>query len=275
MGNLIQVVLPGDIILDYLIDGKNRRIGKKVNGVLTQGFLYQDQLNPIAELDSTGNIVSQFVYGSKANVPDYMVKAGVTYRIISDHLGSPLLVINTTDGSIAQQIDYDEFGNVLNDTNPGFQPFGFAGGIYDLHTQLTRFGARDYDPVTGRWTAKDPIRFYGGDSNLYAYVGSDPINWVDTTGNSKRRAGDPASRYNNRGGNARDVRFPPIGEVVPNSPIRPPSNKQMNDATNRLHEPYRLDWYAQNRMPDFRDFPNTDDLFDEYSPYEDTGSSCK
>jgi len=68
------------------------------------------------------------------------------------------------------------------DTNPGFQPFGFAGGIYDQHTGLVRFGARDYDPQTSRWTAKDPIRFEGGDTNLYGYVFSDPVNWIDLNG---------------------------------------------------------------------------------------------
>lgn len=78
-------------------------------------------------------------------------------------------------------MDYDEWGNVLLDTNPGFQPFGFAGGIYDQHTGLVRFGARDYDPKTGRWTVKDPIGFAGG-LNHYAYVGNDPINFFDPTG---------------------------------------------------------------------------------------------
>jgi len=79
---------------------------------------------------------------------------------------------------------YDTFGNVTSDTNPSFQPFGFAGGIYDSHTQLTRFGARDYDVVTVRWASKDPIRFQGGDSNLYGYVMGDPVNFVDINGNS-------------------------------------------------------------------------------------------
>jgi RHS repeat-associated protein len=59
---------------------------------------------------------------------------------------------------------------ITADTNPGFQPFGFAGGLYDVDTGLTRFGARDYDAFTGRWTSKDPIRFAGGDANLYGYV---------------------------------------------------------------------------------------------------------
>lgn len=182
LGNLMQVKLPGDITIDYVIDGRNRRIGKKVNGQLTQGFLYRDQLNPIAELDGSGNVVSRFVYGEKGNVPSYMVKGSVTYRILSDHLGSPRLVINSATGEILQRMDYDEFGNVTLDTNPGFQPFGFAGGIYDLHTGLVRFGARDYDAETGRWTAKDPIGFAGGQANLYSYLLADPINWTDPAG---------------------------------------------------------------------------------------------
>ena len=182
LGNLRQATLPGGVIIDYVIDGQNRRIGKKVDGVLTQGFLYKDHLNPIAELDGSNQLVSRFIYGSKINVPDYMVRGGVTYRIISDHLGSPRLVVNTADGTVVQRMDYDTWGNVINDTNPGFQPFGFAGGIYDLHTQLMRFGARDYDAVTARWASKDPIRFNGGDSNLFGYVLGDPVNLIDPDG---------------------------------------------------------------------------------------------
>ena len=181
LGNLMSATLPNATTVDYIIDGRNRRIGKKVNGVLTQGFLYKDQLNPVAELDGAGNVVSRFVYGSKANVPDYMIKGGVTYRIISDHLGSPRLVVDNT-GAVVQHMDYDDWGNVTQDTNPGFQPFGFAGGIYDRDTNLTRFGARDYDPETGRWTAKDPIKFAGGSANLYGYVLSDPVNLFDPNG---------------------------------------------------------------------------------------------
>jgi len=103
----------------------------------------------VVELDGAGNIVARFVYGSKSNSPDYIIKGTTRYRIVSDHLGSPRLVVNTITGEIVQHLDYDEFGNALVDTNPGFQPFGFAGGIYDQHTKLTRFGARDYDASTG------------------------------------------------------------------------------------------------------------------------------
>jgi len=79
-------------------------------------------------------------------------------------------------------MDYDEFGNVIYDSNPGFQPFGFAGGLYDSATKLLRFGARDYDAEIGRWTNRDPILFHGGLSNLYEYVVNDPVNRFDRHG---------------------------------------------------------------------------------------------
>lgn len=102
--------------------------------------------------------------------------------IVSDHLGSPRLVIDVDTGLVVQQMDFDVWGKVTADTNPGFQPFGFAGGLYDQHTGLVRFGARDYDPESGRWTAKDPIRFAGGDTSFYSYGVNDPINLIDIDG---------------------------------------------------------------------------------------------
>jgi RHS repeat-associated protein len=54
--------------------------------------------------------------------------------------------------------------------------------VYDADTKLVRFGARDYDAETGRWTAKDPILFRGMDSDLYSYVRNDPINRKDALG---------------------------------------------------------------------------------------------
>lgn len=182
-GNLLSVALPGAVNIAYVVDGKDRRIGRKLNGALVKGFVYSDKLRPVAELDGANAVVSRFVYTGR-NVPAYLIKGGVRHRIITDTLGSVRLVVNADTGVIVQRMDYDTYGNVTQDTNPGFQPFGFAGGIYDPDTKLVRFGARDYDAKTGRWTAKDPIQFSGGDTNLYAYVGGDPVNLVDSKGAS-------------------------------------------------------------------------------------------
>jgi RHS repeat-associated protein len=84
-----------------------------------------------------------------------------------------------------------EWGNVTNLADPActlggtelcFQPFGFAGGIWEPATGLVRFGARDYDPMARRWVSKDPIRFDGGQENIYVYVRDEPINGNDQYG---------------------------------------------------------------------------------------------
>ncbi len=184
-GALRSVSLPDGRLIEYVIDGRNRRVGKKVDGTLVQSFLYGDHITPVAELDGTGSVVGHFVYLSRASVPDLVVRGQSVFRIFADELGSPRLVIDIANGTVVQRTDYDEFGNIVfEQVDPGFLrlPFGFAGGLYDEDTNLVRFGARDYDPKVGRWTAKDPMGFSAGDTNLYAYVLSDPLNLTDPLG---------------------------------------------------------------------------------------------
>lgn len=218
LGNLREIILPSGSQIEYVVDGIGRRIGKKVNGVLVRAFLYESPLRVAAELDVVagavvGTVKSRFVYGEKPNVPEYMVRDGITYRIVADELGSVRFVVDSTTGSIVQRMEYDEFGRTLpgGDTNPGFQPFGFAGGLYDSDDMpsepgsgLVRFGARDYDPEIGRWTAKDPIRFEGSFTNLYQYVNGDPVNRIDPFG-----LGDV-------------IQFPPGGRGTPRPYWMPP-----------------------------------------------------
>src|SRR5690554_3536337 len=98
---------------EYVTDGKHRRVGKKVDGVLVKQWLYRDQLNPVAELDGAGDLVAQFVYGSRGHVPDFMVRGGVVYRIVSDQIGSVRLVVNADDVSdVLFRAEYTAFGEM-------------------------------------------------------------------------------------------------------------------------------------------------------------------
>ncbi len=117
-----------------------------------------------------------------SRLPFAVMKAGVLYYLIYDQVGSLKLVADNA-GNVVKRIEYDTFGNVISDSSPGFAvPFGFAGGLYDKNTKLVRFGYRDYDPETGRWAAKDPIGFAGGDTDLYGYCLNDPVNGEDPSG---------------------------------------------------------------------------------------------
>ncbi len=187
-GNLRHVILDNGIQIEYVIDGRNRRIGKKINGTLVQGFIYDDQLRIVAELDGSNQVVSRFIYADHINVPEIIEKGGRTYRVLHDHLGSPRFVVDTASGEIAQELHYDAWGNITYDSNPGFQPFGFAGGIFDTHTKLLRFGARDYDPHTGKWMTKDPLLFSDlylcGAANVFGYGCAEPVGNIDPSGAS-------------------------------------------------------------------------------------------
>jgi RHS repeat-associated protein len=194
----VQIAASTSASIQYVIDGMNRRIGKDVTpttGItVSDGLLYDARRRVVAELDGSNDVLSTFVYGLKPNVPDYLVRDGKTYRIVSDWRGDVRLVLDTTKtgpAAIVQQIDYDAWGNITNLVDPGctvggtalcFQPFGFAGGIWDASTGFVRFGARDYDSQMRRWWGqKDPIRFAGGD-NQYRYAEDDPINRFDPSG---------------------------------------------------------------------------------------------
>lgn len=127
-GNLRHALLENGIEVEYVIDGRNRRVGKEVNGQLVQGFLDDDLLRIVAELDGSSQVVARFIYADGINVPELMERNGRTYRLLQDHLGSPRLVVDTATGEIAQELAYDAWGNLVFDSNRGFQPFGFAGG---------------------------------------------------------------------------------------------------------------------------------------------------
>ena len=205
LGNLRQVRLPDGRLIDYLFDGMNRRIGKKINGQLVKGWLYRDSITPAAELDGLGNVVVRLVSGG------YEEKGGAAYRIVKDRVQSARLVVDTSTGNVAQQVSYDEFGRTTANTSPGFQTFGFAGGVGDDDTGLIRFGGRDYDPYVGRWIEPDPILFGGGQSNLYTYVDGDPINGRDPTGR-QGMLGQPNQTLNEDG--------TPVGpQFVPLTPL--------------------------------------------------------
>jgi RHS repeat-associated protein len=180
-GELLTVTLPDGRIIDYVYDPLGRRIAKKVDGITTEKYLWQGLTRLLAVYDGSNNFLMRFEYAND-RMPVAMTKGGSTYYLTYDQVGS-LRVVADASGNVVKRIDYDSFGNIIEDTDPAFEvSFGFAGGLHDKDTGLVRFGFRDYDPDTGRWTAKDPILFVGGDVDLYGYCLNDPISRIDPEG---------------------------------------------------------------------------------------------
>ena len=175
------MTLPDGTLIEYVHDPLGRRIAKRINGTIVEKYLWQGMTRLLAVYDGANNLLMRFEYADD-RMPVALTAGGATYYLAYDQVGS-LRVVADAAGVVIKRIDYDSFGNIIADTNPAFGlPFGFAGGLHDRDTGLVRFGHRDYDPDVGRWTAKDPIFFAGGDTDLYGYVLNDPMNLIDPLG---------------------------------------------------------------------------------------------
>ncbi len=91
-------------------------------------------------------------------------------------LENPMNLIDTI------RYEYDSFGNMKHHGHKIKQPYAYTGREWDRETRLYYYNARYYDPQMGRFLEIDPIGFAGGDINLYAYVGNNPVNLTDPLG---------------------------------------------------------------------------------------------
>ena len=100
------------------------------------------------------------------------------YYYGSDILGSVKFVTGQA-GQELNRIEYDIFGGIYKGASPYGLETGYTGKPYDSVTGLSDYGFRDYAPTHARFITEDPIR---DGENWFAYVGNNPVNWVDPDG---------------------------------------------------------------------------------------------
>ncbi|BDQ38025.1 hypothetical protein SYK_23850 [Pseudodesulfovibrio nedwellii] len=168
-------------VFTYRHDDNGQRIAKYCNGQLVEAYAWLDFVRLAGFHD--GQHGYEFAYQDETRTPYAMRRDdGTIAYLFYDQVGS-LRVVADPEGNVIQEILYDPFGGIIEDTNPSLRiPIGYAGGLHDRDLGFVRFGWRDYDANTSRWTAPDPIGDKGGDSDWYGYCLDDPVNANDSNG---------------------------------------------------------------------------------------------
>lgn len=133
---------------------------------------------PVASLDPDGRVEERYVRRPGRRTPDLITGEDGTRVVVSDHLGSPVALVDVETGAV-ERSSWSAFGT----RRSGDSLIGFAGAI-----QLSRvpdvldMGVRSYLPAVARWAQWDPMLHRGGGTDLYGYAAGDPVNHVDPTG---------------------------------------------------------------------------------------------
>jgi RHS repeat-associated protein len=163
----------------YTYDAQGRRKTKTVNGTTTV-FVTDAGNREVLEYDgASGAILRWYAYGLGSNdvLNQMNVAAATRATLVPDIQGSAIAALDSGSGSLGKA-GYLPYGKSAN--APG--AFGYTAQRIDSETSgLYYYRARHYSPAWGRFLQPDPIG-YGGGSNLYAYVGNDPLNLLDPFG---------------------------------------------------------------------------------------------
>ena len=203
-GNVTRIVRDGRPTLDLTWNGQYQLVSVATNGVFAEGYaydalgrrastttwegtvrhVYDDNWQVIADLDSNGNVLRSYVWGEGIDRL-LAVKVGAkSYAALTDAQGTVWGLVGG-DGEIVARWTYDAWGYVLSEevTDPDLAAFRyrFQGREYSAATGLVNFRARWYDPETGRWLSKDPIRIMGG-LNQYEFCNGQPHQRRDPDG---------------------------------------------------------------------------------------------
>ncbi|ANC52534.1 hypothetical protein A4249_01860 [Brevundimonas sp. GW460-12-10-14-LB2] len=141
-------------------------------------FLYDGQ-QVVGEYNTSGGLLRRYVPGlGLDNVVTAYEGSGYDRRyLLSDERRS---VVSITDGqaNALTTNTYDEYGQPGLGNSGRFQ---YTGQMWLPEAQLYHYRARAYAPQLGRFMQTDPIGYLAG-ANIYAYVGTDPINLIDPFG---------------------------------------------------------------------------------------------
>lgn len=174
----------GQLVASYYHDPFGRRLSKTVfdeNQMSQTTYFHYSDEGYAAEKNESGLTTYLFLPDSPWSAGPVFSKIGTSYYYYqNDHIGTPQIV-HDNQGNILNSKEMNAFGSWQNQVNLIEDNFGFAGQYRDSETGFYYNLLRYYDPKTGRYISRDPIKFNGG-MNMYLYANSSPTKYVDPLG---------------------------------------------------------------------------------------------
>ena len=168
----------------YLADGtKVSAQNSDGDGLLYLGSLIYRKTGSNISLESAGFAGGRFV--ARETSPG--VSSMVPMIHVTDHLGSVRAVVDGTSGEVVETNDYYPFGSrwdvvtSLKDDSNRFR-YNSKEEQFRFGTPYIDYGARQYDPVLGRWFAQDPLAEQAYDFSPYVFCSDNPVNNYDPNG---------------------------------------------------------------------------------------------
>ena len=217
----LQQVTGSTTTAQYAYNAQHQRVQKTVNGTTTY-FYYDDAGRLLAELDSQGQVVSEYIYlgyTPLARVDNQPSNPPIAANSSALELSHPLYYLHTdqiaainaitdVNQQVVWQSEHDAFGKTTPTVQLLNQPLRFPGQYADAETGLYYNWHRYYNPLTGRYISSDPIGLDGG-LNTFGYVGQSPLSYYDNDG-LNRGGGSPYAR----GGFGNPYGVPSLGRAV-------------------------------------------------------------
>lgn len=135
-------------------------------------------------LDLSGSLGGAGGVGGLVAIEDE--RTGGTYSVAQDGNGNIAAVVDLSTKAIVAEFEYSPYGRIIREAGSYAvnMPYRFSTKWYDKNSDLYYYGFRFYDPENGKFINRDPLGESGG-TNLYAFVGNDPVNFIDAFGLAK------------------------------------------------------------------------------------------